>query len=76
VNAFHVFGGLFALWAVVLSFVGITRENFPPSAGAARVVGAISVLLAIATVGSAIITSANEEEEHEGGEEQALILSR
>jgi hypothetical protein len=73
VNAFHVFGGLFALWAVSLSFVGITRENFPPSAAAARVVGAISILLALATIGSAIITSANEDED-EGGGEQALIL--
>jgi hypothetical protein len=74
VNAFHVCGGLFALWAVLVSFVGITREDFPPTAAATRMVGAISVLLAIATIGSAIITSANEE--HEGGEEHALGLSR
>jgi len=73
VNAFHVCGVLFAAWAVIVSFVGITRENFPSSAGAARAVGAVSVLLAIATIGSAIVTAANEEEEH-GGEEQALVL--
>jgi hypothetical protein len=72
VNAFHVFGALFAAWAVIVSFVGITREEFPASATAARTVGAVSVLLAIATVASAIISSANEE--HEGGEEQALVL--
>jgi hypothetical protein len=74
VNAFHVCGALFAAWAVIVSFVGITREDFPASAGAARAVGAVSVLLAVAAIGSAIITSANEEEEEEGGEEQALVL--
>jgi hypothetical protein len=73
VNAFHVCGGLFAAWAVIVSFVGITREDFPASAGAERAVAAISLLLAVATIGSALVTSANEEEEH-GGEEQALVL--
>ncbi len=72
-NAFHVCGGLFAAWAVIVSFVGITREDFPASAGAERAVAAISLLLAVATIGSALVTSANEEEEH-GGEEQALVL--
>ena len=73
-NAFHVCGGLFAAWAVIVSFVGITREDFPGSAGAERAVAAISLLLAVATIGSAIITSANEEEEHGAEEEQALVL--
>jgi hypothetical protein len=73
VNAFHVCGGLFAAWAVIVSFVGITREDFPGSAGAERAVAAISLLLAVATIGSAIITSANEEE-HGAEEEQALVL--
>jgi hypothetical protein len=73
VNAFHVCGALFAAWAVIVSFVGITREDFPASDAAARAVAAVSVVLAVATIGSAIITAANEEEEH-GGEEQALVL--
>jgi hypothetical protein len=75
VNAFHVFGALFAAWAVIVSFVGITREDFPSSPAAMRAVGAVSVLLAIGTISSAIITSANEEHEGGGeGEEQALVL--
>jgi hypothetical protein len=73
VNAFHVFGVLFAVWAVIVAFVGITREDFPASAGAQRAVGAVSVLLAVATIGSAIYTSATEEHES-GDEEHALIL--
>jgi hypothetical protein len=74
VNAFHVCGGLFAAWALIVSFLGITREDFPGSGGATRVVGAISVLLAAAAIGTGIYTAANEEEEHEEGEEQALVL--
>ena len=74
-NAFHVCGILLAAWALTVSFLGITREGFPASAGAARAVGAISVLLAMAAIGTAIYTSATEEEEpEEGGEtEQALV---
>ena len=72
-NAFHVCGILFAIWAVTVAFLGISRESFPSTDGAARAVGAISVLLAAAAIGTAIYTSATEEHE-EGGEEQALIL--
>jgi hypothetical protein len=75
VNAFHVCGALFAAWALIVSFLGITREGFPGSDGAARAVGAISLTLCLAAVGTAIYTSAAEEEQgEEGGEEQALVL--
>jgi hypothetical protein len=73
VNAFHVCGILFAVWAVTVAFLGISRESFPGTEGAARAVGAISVLLAAAAIGTAIYTSATEDEE-EGSEEQALVL--
>jgi hypothetical protein len=73
VNAYHVFGIAFAVWAVVVSFLGITREDFPSSAAAARAVGAVSVLLAIGTIGAAIYTSATEEHEGGGEEEHALV---
>ena len=73
VNAYHVCGIAFAAWAVLVSFLGITREDFPSSGGATRAVGAVSLVLAIATVATAIITSANEEHGGGGGEEHALI---
>jgi hypothetical protein len=73
VNAFHFCGIAFAAWALIVSFLGITRENFPGSPGAARAVGAISILLAVAAIGTGIYTSATEEED-EGGEEAALTL--
>jgi NADH:ubiquinone oxidoreductase subunit 6 (subunit J) len=74
VNAFHVCGALFVVWAVLVSFLGIKREDFPGSGAGGRVVGAISVILAAAAIGTAIYTSASEEEEeHEGGEGAALV---
>ena len=65
-NAFHVLGALFALWAITLAGVGITREDFPRSRSQAVAVGTLSVLLAVAAIGSGIITGALEEEEGEG----------
>jgi hypothetical protein len=73
VNAYHVFGGLFASWAVLVSVLGITREDFPGSAGGARIVALVSILLALATIGTAVYTGATEDEE-EHGEEAALLL--
>jgi hypothetical protein len=73
VNTFHVCGTLLAVWAVLVSFLGITREGFPTTPGATRAVGAISVVLTILAIGSAIYSGATENEE--GGEgEAALIL--
>jgi hypothetical protein len=76
VNAFHVLGGLLAVWALLVSFLGITREGFPEGRGQERLVAAISIILAAGAIGSAIYTGATEEEEepeHEG-EQAALVL--
>ena len=77
VNAFHVIGGILAVWALVVSFLGVTRENFPATKSAERIVAAISVALTVAAIGAGVITAATEEEEHEeGGEEAAHVLRR
>jgi hypothetical protein len=68
-NAFHVIGGLTAIWAVFVAIVGIKNEDFP--GGAEKIVGAISVLLVVSAISAAVITSANEEDEHGGGAEEA-----
>lgn len=74
-NAFHVLGALLAAWALLVSFLGITRENFPASKWAERVVAAISIVLVTGAIGAAVITSAAEEEEqHESGEQAARVL--
>ena len=74
-NAFHVVGGLLAAWALLVSFLGVTRENWPTSKGAERAVILISLTLFICAVGSAVLTGLSEEKEkeHEGGE-HALAL--
>ena len=69
-NAFHVLGAIAAIWAVFVAVIGITKEDFPRGA-AEKVVGAISVLIVVATISAAIITSTNEGEEHGGGAEEA-----
>jgi plastocyanin len=66
VNAFHVLGGLFAVWAVLLTAIGIRREEFPRPGLQTFAVGAISVVLAASAISSGIITSAQEEHEEEG----------
>jgi hypothetical protein len=76
VNAFHVMGGVLAIWALLVSFLGVTRENFPATKGAERIVALISVTLVLAAIGSAVVTGANEEKEPEGGGEAALLLPR
>ena len=68
-NAFHVFGGLLAIWAVLVAVIGITKEDFP--GGAEKVVALISIVMVTATISAALITAANEEEEHGGGAEEA-----
>jgi len=75
VNVYHVCGGLLALWAVLVSFLGITREDFPGSDGAMRLVGAISIVLALATIGSAIYIGATEKKENGGGEGSNAFVS-
>jgi hypothetical protein len=78
VELFYIVGGAFAAWAVILAFLGITRHDFPASAGAERIVSAISILLMAGAIGSAIYVAVTheEEEDHERGEEAALVLPR
>ena len=73
-NAFHVLGGLLALWALVVSFLGITRENFPATRGTERIVAAISVVLVVLAIASAALTAAAEGEEESGEEAAAMVL--
>jgi hypothetical protein len=65
VNAFEVLGPMLILWALLMAFLGITRENFPGSRTAERVVGAVSVILVMLAIGAAVYTAAHE---HKKGE--------
>jgi hypothetical protein len=66
VTGFYIAGGVLAGWALVVSALGVMREDFPGSDGAMRLVGAISVLLVVAAIGTAVYFSATEEHEPKG----------
>jgi hypothetical protein len=66
VTGFYIAGIVLACWALIVTAVGVRREDFPGSPGATRLVGAISVLLVVAAIGSAIYLSATEEHEPKG----------
>ena len=54
---YYIAGVALAAFAVIVSAIGISRhETFPPSAGAARAVMALAVILVIATMASAVLT--------------------
>jgi plastocyanin len=59
ITAFHVLGALLALWALVLTALGVTRPDFPGKASGQKVVMAISALLVAGTIGTAIGTGKN-----------------
>jgi hypothetical protein len=51
---FFVMGGLFATFAVLISVFGFKNPDFPDSAGAARGVMTVGVVLMLAAVSSAV----------------------
>jgi hypothetical protein len=58
VEGFYIAGGALAAWALIVSALGVTREDFPRGAGGTRAVGAISIVLVAAAIGLAIYLSA------------------
>ena len=55
---FYICGGALAVWAVVVSAIGIrAHETFPPTKSAARGVMTISVVLVVLAMASAVITA-------------------
>ena len=77
-TVFYVMGALFAVWAVIVSFLGIRKHDFPGTKSAERLVIVISLVLFLAAVGSAVIGAALEEHEGEDhpeeGEKTSLLF--
>ena len=57
ITAFHVLGVCLALWAVVLTAIGVKRHDFPGKGRGTTIVIAISALLVVSTVAAAIGTA-------------------
>jgi hypothetical protein len=56
-TAFYICGGLFAVWAVVLGFVGLSSPDFPGGESRARAVMLVSGVLMIGAMATAVITA-------------------
>jgi hypothetical protein len=54
---FYICGGLLAVWAVVLSYLGLQAADFPGNAGGGRTVMGITALLVVAAMTTAVVTS-------------------
>jgi hypothetical protein len=54
---FYILGALAAVWAIVLFTVGMRSPTFPGSPGAQRGVIAISVLVVLGAMASAVLTA-------------------
>lgn len=66
INAFHIVGGALALWAVVISALGVLNHDFPPK-GLEKVIMGVSAILVAGAIASAIAVS-GEEKPKSGGE--------
>ncbi|MEA2253333.1 MAG: hypothetical protein QOJ82_1084 [Solirubrobacteraceae bacterium] len=56
-TAYYVCAGALAVWAVILSFVGLRDPDFPGSAVASRGVMALTAVLVLAAMATAVITA-------------------
>ena len=54
---FYIFGGLLAVWALVLAAIGMSQATFPATASAKRGVMGISGVLMAAAMATAVITA-------------------
>jgi hypothetical protein len=54
---FFVAGGLFAVWAIVLFLVGMRSQTFPGGQSGERTVIAVSLVLMLAAMATAVITA-------------------
>jgi hypothetical protein len=55
-TAFYICGGLLTVWAVVLSGIGMASASFPATAMAKRGVIALTTLLMLGAMATAVIT--------------------
>ncbi|HEY7622170.1 MAG TPA: hypothetical protein VH834_20540 [Solirubrobacteraceae bacterium] len=56
-TAFYLSGGLLAAWAVVLGLLGLRSPDFPGGLTGQRGVIALSLVLVVATMATAVITA-------------------
>ncbi len=50
----YIGGGVLVLWAIVLAFIGLRNPTFPRGVGGQRGVIAVSLVLAVVAMGTAV----------------------
>jgi hypothetical protein len=55
--AFYVAGGVLAAWAILVGAIGVTRPAFPHGERGGRVVMAVTFLLVVAAMATAVATA-------------------
>lgn len=55
-TAFYVAGSVLAVWAVVLSAIGLSRADWPQEGGPAKAVIGLTAVLVAATLAASIAT--------------------
>ena len=68
---FYVSGGVLAAWAVALSVIGLRRPEFPGTQAASRATMAITAVLVLATMATAVTTAGEPEHREEAAERPA-----
>ena len=56
-TAFYVAGAALAVWAVIVAFVGITQPEFPKNAAGRAGVIALTAVLVVGAMSTAVITA-------------------
>lgn len=64
-DAYYVIGSVLAACALIVSLLGVVRKDFPGSRGGEVAVGAIFLVLVLATVSTAVVGALTNEEEGE-----------
>ncbi|MEA2419582.1 MAG: hypothetical protein QOE60_1788 [Thermoleophilaceae bacterium] len=70
ITAFTVVGIILAVWALIVTALGVTRHDFPGKGGGQKVVMAISGILVVAAIATAIGTAKSGPK---GGEEAGKV---
>lgn len=70
-TAYYVLGAIFVLFALGLTAIGLTRDDFPPTRGGGRALMAVAGLIAIVTFGVLLATTEREHPREEAAEKAA-----
>lgn len=62
-TSFEIVGVLLAVWAVVVSYLGLRSPDFPRTGRAEKIVAAITIVLVAGTVAAGITSASFEYEE-------------